>query len=406
MAGQENGCTLVESGSPERPPLITYSHAIARSRCGWLLMISLLWCACCAADQDAATNAPTSKFRSAEDGWLDIGGFIEADYGFLPVVLPISEPAVGYGAAAGPAFIRKAPGASRPNVTVVGGLATENGSWGALAGDSRYWLDGRLQTLVGAVYASVNLDFYGIGRNDALSAQPLRYNLEPKGAMAQAKYRIGESPLWAGLAYGFVSTEVTFDAPPGTPNLPDLSGISKVGAVNLSFSFDTRDNIFTPTRGTYLEAGVGISSQALGGDSEFQRLQILAIQYVPLHPRLSLGLRGQVAAAFGDTPFYLEPFIWMRGVPAMRYQGDSLAQIEAELRWQFWKRFSLVGFVGGGAGWTKFEHFEKAQTAVAGGVGFRYELARKQGIHMGLDVAFGPDDPTIYITIGSAWLRP
>ncbi len=353
-----------------------------------------------------AQDSGGSKFRSAEDGWPDISGFIDADYGFLPVVLPISEPAVGSGAAAGPAFFSKSAGASRPNVTVVGGLATENGSWGAFAGDSRYWLDGQLQTLVGAVYASMNLDYYGIGRTDMLADHPLRYNLEPKGALAQAKYRIGDSPLWAGLAYGFISTEVKFDAPPGTPNLPDLSNISKIGVLNPSFSFDTRDNIFTPTRGTYLEAGVGISSQALGGDRDFQRLQILEMQYVPLHPRLSLGLRGQVTAAFGDTPFYMEPFIWMRGVPAMRYQGDDVAQIEAELRWQFWKRFSLVGFVGGGAAWTKFEQFERTQTAVAGGVGFRYELARKYGIHMGLDVAFGPDDPTIYFTIGSAWLRP
>ncbi len=161
-----------------------------------------------------------------------------------------------------------------------------------------------------------------------------------------------------------------------------------------------------PTRGTYGEAMGNLFSQAFGGDGEFQRVQIVAMHYLPLHPRLFLGLRGQVAATFGDTPFYLEPFIFMRGVPAMRYQGEELAQMEAELRWQLWNRFSLVGFAGGGAVWNDREQFDNSKTAVTGGAGFRYELARKYGIHMGVDVAFGPNDPAIYLTVGSAWARP
>jgi hemolysin activation/secretion protein len=169
---------------------------------------------------------------------------------------------------------------------------------------------------------------------------------------------------------------------------------------------DTRNNIFTPTRGTFVEAIVGVCSQALGGDDEFQRVQLTAMQYIPLHPRLHLGLRIDGAATFGDAPFYLRPFISLRGAPIMRYQGEETAQIEGELRWQLWKRFSLVGFLGGGAAWNDFERLHNTQTVVTGGVGFRYELARKYGIHAGLDLAFGPDNTAIYIQVGSAWARP
>src|SRR5215471_17978154 len=71
------------------------------------------------------TNSP-SRFRSAEDGWLDVSGFLDEKYGFLPVAIPITEPAVGYGAAVGLAFINKPmgearPGFDRPNITLVGG---------------------------------------------------------------------------------------------------------------------------------------------------------------------------------------------------------------------------------------------------------------------------------------------
>ena len=104
---------------------------------------------------------------------------------------------------------------------------------------------------------------------------------------------------------------------------------------------------------------MGVFSQALGGDDEFQRVQLIAMHFTPLFPTLYLGLRGDGAASFGDAPFYLRPFISLRGVPIMRYQGDEIAQIETELRWQFWKRFSLVGFVGGGAAWNDFERFNR-----------------------------------------------
>lgn len=359
---------------------------------------------------DATTNAP-SKYRSAEDGWVDASGFLDAKYGFLPIVLPITEPAVGYGAGGGPAFISKplgeaGAGFGRPNVTMVGGFGTENGSWGVVAGDLRYWLDDRLQTLAGVAYASVNLDFYGIGNDAALARDPLRYNLEPAGGLLQTKYRVGTSRVWAGLSYAFAATEVSFETPAGTPGRPEFRSQSNVGGLTPSLTFDSRDNIFTPTRGTYVEGTVGLFSEILGGDDDFQRTQVIAMHFIPLTERLFLGLRGQVAASFGDEPFYLRPFIYLRGAPAMRYQGEEMAQIEAELRWQFWKRVSVVGFVGTGATWNDFEQFKRSQSVVTGGTGLRYELARKYGIHAGVDLAFGPENTAFYIQVGSAWARP
>lgn len=361
--------------------------------------------------QSAATvNAP-SKFRSAEDGWLDLSGFIDQAYGFAPLVIPITEPAIGYGAAGGLAFIDKPQGEAqagfgRPNITAVGGLATENGTWGAMAGDSRYWLDDRLQTLVGGGYASVNLDFYGIGENSVLKSHPLTYNLEPMAGAAQVKYRLGDSRVWGGLGYALATTQVEFDAPAGTPGLPDFQQESQVGGLTPSLTYDSRDTLFTPTRGTYVDTTAGLFSEALGGDDEFQRVNLVGMHYLPLRPKLTLGIRGDGILSFGDVPFYLRPFVFMRGVSAMRYQGEHVAQVEAELRWQFWKRFSLVGFAGGGAAWNDFEHVDNPLTVVTGGTGFRYELARKYGLHIGMDVAFGPDDPIIYVQFGSAWMRP
>jgi len=361
--------------------------------------------------QPAATSQTPSKIRSAEDGWLDLSGFIDQAYGFAPIVIPITEPAVGYGAAGGLAFIDKPKGEAkagfgRPDITAVGGLGTENGTWGAMAGDSRYWLDDRLQTLVGGVYASVNLDFYGVGKDGVLKDHPLTYNLQPVGGLAQAKYRLGQSRVWVGLSYALATTQIEFDAPAATPGLPDFQRESRVGGLTPSLTYDSRNTLFTPTRGTYVDASAGLFSQALGGDDEFQRVNLTAMHYLPLHSSLTLGVRGDGKLSFGDVPFYVRPFVALRGAPAMRYQGEYVAQIEAELRWQFWERFSLVGFAGSGVAWNDFDRFDKTLTVVTGGTGFRYELARKYGLHVGMDVAFGPDDPVLYVQFGSAWMRP
>jgi surface antigen Omp85-like protein len=106
--------------------------------------------------------------------------------------------------------------------------------------------------------------------------------------------------------------------------------------------YDTRDNIFTPTKGLYVEAGAGLYSQALGGDADFQYPTLTALAYVPLAKTLTLGVKADAMLSFGDMPFYLRPGISLRGVEARRYLGEHAAGVEAELRWQFTAGFSLV----------------------------------------------------------------
>jgi len=366
-----------------------------------------------AGDNAGEDGAPEHEDPSAtaDEDWPDVSHFLDHLFGFLPIVSPITEPAVGFGAAAGLMFLSKSfgdakDGLGRPNVTFVGGMATSNGSWGVFGGDVRYWLRDHLQTFAAAIYASVNLDYYGIGWTEVLEDAPLRYNLEPKGGVVQAKYRFGASSFWLGLGGQFVSTEVSFAASADTPGLPDYDNTSNLGGGTALAAYDSRDNVFTPLRGTYAEINFGIFGEAPDGAGAFERSELIAIQYIPLPHRLFLGMRGQLSATFGAVPFYFRPAISMRGVSAMRYQGEEVAQLEAELRWQFWGRLSLVAFGGGGGAWNQFEKLDSAQGVFAAGGGLRYEIARAYGIHAGFDVAGSKDTAAVYIQVGSAWMRP
>jgi hypothetical protein len=356
----------------------------------------------------AAEPAARAEPGAQDDGWWDVSSFLDKKFGFLPMVRPITEPAIGYGAAGGLMFLSKSfgdvkAGLGRPNVTFVGGMGTSSKTWGVFAGDVRYWLEDHVQTLVAAMYASVNLDFYGVGKSDVLANDPLHYNLEPKGGLMQVKYRFGQSSFWAGINGRFTSTAVDFEARASSLGLAADSRTTNLGGATVLGAYDTRDNVFTTIRGTYAE----LSGGAFGaGDGALGRVDLVGLQFIPFPHRIYLGLRGQAAATFGPAPLYFRPYIAMRGVEQMRYQGDEIAQLELELRWQFWGRWSVLGFTGGGGAWNQLEKFDSAQGVIAGGGGFRYELARSYGIHAGIDVAGSHETAAVYIQVGSAWMRP
>jgi hypothetical protein len=349
-----------------------------------------------------------SWFHSTEDGQLDVSGFLDQTYGFLPVVIPITEPAVGYGAAGALAFIDRkesgrGAGFGRPDITIAGGLGTENGTRGWFASDMRHWRDDRIQSLLGAVKTSVYLDYYGTGEAGRVNHPPRTYALDVSGALALGRFRLADSPNWLGLGYVLANTSVKFDIPVDAP-IPERN--LRLGGVLASVSHDSRDNLFTPLRGYYLELSGAFMDQAFGSDLNASRYTLLGMQYFALHPQWYLALRESLSTNVGETPFYLQPFVMMRGVPAMRYQGEKVAQLETELRWQFWQRYSLVGFVGSGAAQDQLQQFTRSTVVTAGGAGLRYEIARKYGLHAGFDIAWGRDGSAVYIQVGSAWMRP
>jgi hypothetical protein len=350
-------------------------------------------------------------YIDSEDGWLDISEFLDTAYGFVPIVSPITEPAVGYGATAAVVFVDRDENAAgrpgvRPNLAAVGGLATENGTRGLFAAHLGNWMDGRLRTEAMVAGADMNLEFFGLG-GDRPNSDGLGYSIDATFGRIGVSYRLGESPFWAGLRYTRASTTIGLDRAAGRPPLiPDGDLGLELGSLSPSLQFDTRDNFFTPTSGVYVDASIQLYREDLGSDRDFEMASLTGTYHVPLVDDLYLGARASYKTSSDDTPFFLRPFVGLRGVQALRYQGEQAADIEAELRWQLHPRFSLVSFVGAGVADGGGLVSGERREVQAGGAGFRYLLARKQGLHMGLDVAVGPDDPIFYVVFGNAWLRP
>ncbi len=180
----------------------------------------------------------------------------------------------------------------------------------------------------------------------------------------------------------------------------------KISAPTAVLEFDTRDNVFTPTRGIYAETSWLASREALGASVDFERFEQVLIGWHPLPHDVTLGARGIYAWSSDGTPFFLRPFVQLRGVPAARYQGDQAASVELEARWQFMGRWSVVAFGGAGTTRTDRQSFTATQNVGAGGVGFRYKLASKFGMDAGIDVAAQPRDDRVVFRGGQCLVPP
>jgi hypothetical protein len=343
----------------------------------------------------------------AEDQMPDASAFLETAYGFVPLGTIITDPTVGYGGGLGFLFIQptsvQGERSFRPDLSGVMGFGTDNGSWGAGAADSRLWREGRLKTLAAGFYASVNLQFFPEEGTEV--DRPQAYHLETYGAIAEGHWRIGSSRTSVGLRVTYADVTTSLESSDAVGAIPGL-GQNLLSALAPIVTFDSRDNFFTPTGGLYAQGSLSVFSSAFGGDTDFQLLSLSGMWYTRLSSQLTLGIKADVSATFDRAPFYLRPYVELRGIQALKLQDEDLAQAELELRWQPWKRFSLVAFGGAGVVWRGLEDPQRERTAVTGGAGMRYLAARRFGLHMGFDVGFGPGEPILYFQFGSAWFRP
>jgi hypothetical protein len=360
---------------------------------------------------EANPSGKSSRFRDPADGQIDLGQFLAHPRSFLPIPLVVTEPAVGYGGGLAGMFVRPrkdagADGFARPNISMVGGIATENGTWMAFAGDSSHWYGDRVQTLAALGGGQLNLDFYGLGDTRASLDQPVSYTLDASLALIQGSWKLRPKSPWSvGMRYINAQVEPKLrDAPPAA-GLPD-EVVMKISAPAVLLEYDSRNNLFTPTRGIYAESLLLASREDLGATEDFERFQQVLMGWLPIADDWTLGLRADYQWTSDGTPFFLRPYIKLRGVAAMRYQGDEMASMEAEARWQFHGRWSLVGAAGYGSARTERELFSTTRDVWSGALGFRYQLARLFGMHAGIDVGFSAGETAIYFQIGSAWFRP
>jgi len=348
-----------------------------------------------------------------EDGMLDASDYLASTRGFLPIPIIITEPAVGFGLGAAVAYFHEPkeldpeehPHHGPPSISVVFGAKTENNTYLYGGAHLGVWKDDHIRYMGAVAKLNLNMAFYLDDRQETSSGnRGIDFNLDGSFLYQQAAFRLKESSWWIGANYVYFTATNTFDLSNILPpQFPDPAFDLDLGGLGIVLQYDGRNSVFTPSSGVSARFDYKNFDANWGSDYDYNDYKAGLFHYTPFGDYSSLGLRLQAQTVSGDVPFFAYPFVTLRGIPAMRYQGESVITGEVEYLWGVTPRWTVVLF--GGAGRTKsINRFnETSQTVAAGGLGFRYRLAKRQGLQSGIDIARGPEDTSIYLVVGSAW---
>lgn len=376
-------------------------------------------------------NAHAMDFIDPMDGTFDMGEYLaENAYGFLPVPILVTEPAVGYGFGMAGVFLHESEqqknerqrlasesldgGAQllTPAVTVVGGFATENGTWMALAGHMRSWGSDTIRYKGGIGYGNFKLNFYPFEGNQLLEQIGGGNGIEMTtvgGGVAQSlQHRIGDSDFFVGLSQRYFKTDMSISSHPGADKLfQSLTNTSpNISALGFTLEWDSRNNFFNPTSGYNYTAEYLFHRDGIGSDYEYDTFDLEGLNYWALDEQWNLAIRGQYKSLRTNEnylPPQAYPDIELRGVSRMRYQGEETLSFEGQVAYKWTSRWSTNVF--GGLGYTGHENDKLLEQApqYSYGVGFRYLIARRYGLNAGVDLGFSEDESALYFQVGTGF---
>ncbi len=339
---------------------------------------------------------------------------------WLPVPIFLTEPAFGYGLGLGLAYIHPKKRTQKPDalysletsrsvtagrsaqkpppdITGMAGGYTDNGTWFGAIGHAASIRQDTLRYAGALAYTDVKSTYY-------VFDHPFDFSLSGIGLYQDLKFRLGQSRFFLGGKLAYLETESSFETTVGADTRIPLGHVESRN-IGLAFeaSFDGRDNVFTPNNGMLLKLSGWRFDDAIGGDYDYWRGDIKILSFHQVHDQVVIGLRLESSAVDGRPPFYAYPWVTLRGIPALRYQGKAVAMMEIEGRWNILTRWAVVAFGGIGGVSGKDASFKTRDKIVAGGFGGRYLFMPEEGLWVGADISRGPEDWYWYISVGQAW---
>jgi hypothetical protein len=188
-------------------------------------------------------------------------------------------------------------------------------------------------------------------------------------------------------------------------NTPGSEGATSCGA-GLALSWDSRDNIFYPSRGSFHQVEYTVFGGFLGGDFAFQRALLDLRVFFPFG-RHVVGFQMYGMAVGGTPPFWkLAPLggdYIMRGYYLGRYRDYVTIASQAEYRVMIVGPFGAAAFLGVGGVAPRPWGIRMDQLRPSYGGGLRYMLDQKEKLTLRVDAGFGNGNSGIYFNIREAF---
>jgi outer membrane protein assembly factor BamA len=179
-----------------------------------------------------------------------------------------------------------------------------------------------------------------------------------------------------------------------------------IQGLGLLTTYDTRDNMFYPSKGFFAKLSTWFAPKAFASDFVINTVNLDIRQYVPLGKNHIFAYQLCGVSMSAVAPFQLMPTIGgpdkMRGFIEGMYKANNVVLAQAEYRFPLYKRLKGVAF-GGVAQLYDTDWVVPNKLKVSYGAGLRYRLNDAR-VHLRFDYAFtNYNKGNFYITATEAF---
>ncbi len=258
-------------------------------------------------------------------------------------------------------------------------------------------------------YSSFPDKFWGLGKNSPDAAEEA-YKFRQYYIYLHLLRKVAKN-MFIGVLYEKQRVWDVSYIPGGVFDQQNIVGrhgytISGLGS---SFTFDTRNNAFSPDKGTFAQLYFNHFDKFWGSDYNYNNLVLDLRTYLPFAGTQVLALQ---LYSFNDTgnevPLRSEASFGgaarMRGFYEGRYKDQQQLILQAEYRFPLYKRFRGVVFGGTGNVSSSFADYSLTDLKYSYGAGLRFALSKKEKLNLRLDYGIGQGGKSgFYIQLGEAF---
>jgi hypothetical protein len=234
--------------------------------------------------------------------------------------------------------------------------------------------------------------FYGIGPRTPQAAEEL---FTPRTfALEFTAQREVRPHLFVQLGLHLLHASIVDPVPGGlliADTIPGSTGYTNV-APELGLVFDSRDQLFNPESGAFIEGLVRVNLPPLGGSTGYQRFRLDARVYRPVRPGSVLAMEAAFEGTSGTVPFEELPQLGgsaLRAYVYGRWRDRVALRGQAEWRRKVFWRVGAVAFLGAGVIGPGVWSLGPVRPTY--GAGFRFNLSTKENANFSMDYARGQE---------------
>jgi len=256
-------------------------------------------------------------------------------------------------------------------------------------------------------YSSFPDNFWGLGKS-APDSNKESYKFKQYYVYLHPQRRIG-SNLFLGIVF---EHQRVFDVQYDPGKLFDKENILgrkgyHISGLGLSFTYDTRNNAFSPNKGTMMQFWFDHFMPIIGSDYQYTSYVIDVRRFIRVYKDQVLALQAYGMFTARDVPLRSLAALGgansMRGYYAGRFRDKNQGVLQAEYRVPVIGRLGAVGFAGIGNVGSELKYIDFQCLKYSYGGGLRIALNKAEKLNLRLDYGLGKHSQGFYLQLGEAF---